>query len=279
MNTSAAGPDGFGDLHEGRLSEMVHAARLAGEHTMKYFGESGLAVESKDDRSPVTVADREAEALVRQRIAAIYGDDAVAGEEHADTTGTTGYRWIVDPIDGTKSFICGVPLYSTLLALEFEDQVIGGVIYLPAMSDLIAAAVGMGCWRQQGTRGWSPTRVRSCESIDGAVFVTSQVDAFADRGSGEAYREIERRASITRSWGDGYGYAMVATGRADLMIDPVCNAWDVAAVMPVVTEAGGRFTDWNGNATAGGGDGVGTAGGRLHEEVLRVLGGGVRHSV
>lgn len=250
---------------------MIHTAQVAGQHTLKYFGSADLMVDSKSDSSPVTIADRESETIVRERIAERFSLDAIAGEEHDDTDGTSGYRWTVDPIDGTKSFICGVPLYSTLLALEYNDQPLGGVIVLPALRETIAAAIGHGCFKQRGTSGWQTTHCRSPQSLADAVFVTSQVSTFSRRDADAVYREIEKRAKFTRTWGDGYGYAMIATGRADLMIDPECNAWDVAAILPILTEAGGRFTDWKGAATVRGGDGIGTGGGELHDEVLDIM--------
>lgn len=263
-------PETWKELHGGRLSEMVHTATLAGDHTLKYFGAFDLVVDAKTDDSPVTIADREAEDLVRRRIGQLFAGDAVAGEEMEDKPGHSGYRWIVDPIDGTKSFICGVPLYSTLLALEFENEIVGGVIMLPALRTTLTAAIGYGCYQKQGTTGWNRTFCRDHRSIDQCVFVHSQADSFAARGAESVYQSIRGRAAITRTWGDGYGYAMVATGRADVMIDPECNLWDVAAVLPVIVESGGRFSNWKGEVTAGGGDGVGCGAG-VYEEVLRTL--------
>lgn len=250
---------------------MIEIARAAGEHTLRYFRSDSLVIDAKSDDSPVTVADREAEQLVRQLVAERFPTDTVQGEEFAEKTGTSRYRWVVDPIDGTKSFVCGVPLYSTLLAVECDGAPLGGVIFIPALDEIIAAASGQGSWHRRGSESWSRAAVSSKTNLSEAVFVTSQVDAFAERGAGDAYLRLEESAWLTRSWGDGYGYLMVATGRAEIMIDPICNAWDVAAIMPVVVEAGGRFTDWKGGDTTRGGDGVGTNG-KLHDAVLEILG-------
>ena len=264
-------PNAWSPLHEGRLDKLVKVAHAAGQHTLKYFRRSDLVVDTKGDDSPVTVADREAEQLVRGMIAEAYPDDTVQGEEFAERSGTSPYRWIVDPIDGTKSFVCGVPLYSTLLALECDGEAIGGVIYIPAGGEMVVAATGQGSWHRRGEEAaWQPARVSQKSDLARAVFVTSQVDSFDARGAEAAYKRIERDVWLTRSWGDGYGYLMVATGRAEIMIDPQCNAWDVAAIMPILQEAGGRFTDWKGNATTRGGEGLGTNG-RLHDEVLSRL--------
>ena len=263
-------PTTWSSLHEGRLEAMVEFAEAAGRHTLQYFRSKDLVVDAKTDQSPVTVADREAEQLVRKLVAEKFASDTLQGEEFAEQTGTSAYRWIVDPIDGTKSFVCGVPLYSTLLALEHEGEPLGGVIFIPALDEIIVAAIGQGSWHRIGNASWQRATVSNKTEIDQAVFVTSQVDTFDDRESGEAYRRLEQAAWITRSWGDGYGYLLVATARADIMIDPICNAWDVAPILPVIVEAGGQFTDWKGQATTRGGDGVGTNG-KLHDATLALL--------
>jgi len=260
----------WSSLHEGRLAAMIDIARAAGSHTLKYFRSSSLAVDAKSDDSPVTVADREAEQLARKLIIQQFPTDTVEGEEFDDQSGTSRYRWVVDPIDGTKSFICGVPLYSTLLALEVDGEPRGGVIFIPALDETIVAAIGQGAWTRRNGSDWQAASVSNKTDIAEAVFVTSQVSTFAQRNAIDAYQRLENATWFTRDWGDGYGYLLVASGRADIMIDPICNAWDVAAILPVIVEAGGKFTDWKGNSTARGGDGVGTNG-KLHEQVLAQL--------
>ena len=207
-------PAAWTDAHEGRLHEMIRVAYKAGQHTLKYFRNRDLVVDAKSDDSPVTVADREAEQLVRRLISEAFPDDTVQGEEFAEQTGTSAYRWIVDPIDGTKSFVCGVALYSTLLALECDGESLGGVIYIPAGGEMIVAATGQGSWyRSADDATWQKASVVIAKSeIADAVFVTSQVDSFDGRGAEAVYKRIEKDAWLTRSWGDGYGYLMVATG-------------------------------------------------------------------
>lgn len=267
----AVGPDFWDAEHEGRLAAMIEVAELAGKSTLAHFGHRELNVEAKADDSPVTIADRDAERLLRSWLSDRYPHDTLQGEEFAEQRGTSPYRWIVDPIDGTKSFICGVPLYSTLLALEFEQQPLGGVIYLPALGEMVAAANGQGCWyRPRSERAWSRAQVSSQAELGRSVFLTSQVDSFRRRGAHEAYERLERDAKLTRTWGDGYGYLMVATGRAEFMVDPICSAWDIAAILPVLREAGGRFTDWKGVETTRSGEGVGSNG-KVHQEVLSRL--------
>ncbi len=250
---------------------MIEVATAAGRHTLKYFREPSLVVDAKSDESPVTIADREAEQLVRKLVTAKFPSDTVQGEEFAEQIGSSRYRWVVDPIDGTKSFVCGVPLYSTLLALEWDNKPLGGVIFIPAADEIIVAATGQGSWHRDDESGeWKRAYVSKKTDLSTAVFVVSQVDSFAKRNAAAAYQKIEKAVWLTRSWGDGYGYMMVATGRADIMVDPICNAWDVAAILPIIVEAGGRFTDWKGIQSVRSGEGVGTNG-RLHEQVLKML--------
>ncbi|MDB4338548.1 histidinol-phosphatase [Rubripirellula sp.] len=263
-------PD-LGTLHHGRLCSMIDACLEAGHHTLKYFRRSDLRIEAKSDDSPVTIADREAEQLVRDQLGKEYPDDTLQGEEFSEKTGTSTYRWIVDPIDGTKSFVCGVPLYSCLIALEKEGEPIAGVIYIPATGEMVFAAQGEGCWYRAGDdQEWKTSRVSDKKRLTDAVFLTSQADLFRTQGAEVAFQELEKQSWVSRSWGDGYGYLLVATGRADVMVDAVCNPWDVAAMVPILGEAGGCFTDWKGNITPRGGNGIGTNG-NLHQQVVEIL--------
>ena len=265
------GPNSWQPLHDGRLTAMIDAVIAAGDLTLQYYRASDLVVEAKADDSPVTIADKSAEQLVRKQIANEFPEDTVQGEEFADSGGPSHYRWIVDPIDGTKSFVCGVPLYSTLLALLIDDEPFAGIIHIPALGETVCAATGLGCWyRSSRDCQWSPTKVSSKSDIGSAVLLTSQRDLFARRGADANFLAIENAAWVTRTWGDGYGYLLVATGRAEIMVDPVCNPWDVAAMGPIMAESGGRFTDWNGVATCTSGEGVATNG-KLHEQVLAHL--------
>ncbi len=252
-----------------RLERAVAMARAAGELTLKYFQQRHLAVERKSDRSPVTVADREAETLLREQIRGTFPEDAIVGEEHGELPGTSGYRWILDPIDGTKSFISGVPLYGTLIGVERGGRSLIGVIHVPALGETVFARQGGGCWYQREGQPAVPTQVSTTDRLSDGLFVTSQVDTFTARGAADAFTEVSRAAYITRTWGDAYGYLLVATGRAEVMIDPAMHIWDAAALQPVLEEAGGRFTDWQGNPTILAGEAIGSNG-RVHDEVLRV---------
>jgi histidinol phosphatase-like enzyme (inositol monophosphatase family) len=246
------------DALGGRLEAACDMARDAGNLTLDFFQGEATAFERKADDSPVTEADRQAEQLMRDAINKLFPRDAIVGEEFGQQSGTSEYRWILDPIDGTKSFISGVPLYGTLIGLEREGRSIVGVIYMPALGEMIYAATGCGAWYSCGDAPARAARVSTCEALRDGLFVTSQVDSFQQRDAVPVYGELQRRSYITRTWGDCYGYLLVATGRAEVMVDPVMSVWDAAALQPILEEAGGTFTDWKGTPTIFHGEGIGT---------------------
>jgi len=230
----------------------------AGDLTLTHFRTSGLQVERKADDSPVTVADREAETLLRERIAEHFPEDGIVGEEYPERIGTTGYRWILDPIDGTKSFVSGVPLYGTLIGVTLDEEPQIGVINVPALNELVYAAIGQGAWCVSGGQPPVACKVSTQASLRDGIFLTTDIDSFSQRGGLPVFETLEKRSRMTRTWGDCYGYVLVATGRAEVMVDPALNVWDAAALLPILQESGGTFTDWRGNATIDGGDGVAT---------------------
>ncbi len=262
-------PESIGSSLDGRLAKAVELAYAGGQVTLDLFQQPSVQVERKGDDSPVTIADKSAEKKIREMLAESFPDDAILGEEFGEQSGTSKYQWIVDPIDGTKSFISGVPLYSTLVGVVSDKECLAGVILIPALNEIVFAAKGCGTWHSKA--GSAPKRVKvSDRSLEDGLFVVSQVDTFEERNAQQAYRDLEKQAYVTRSWGDGYGYLLIATGRAELMIDPIANAWDLAAVQIVVEEAGGKFTSWNGEPHVFGGDGVGSNG-KIHADVLAKL--------
>jgi histidinol phosphatase-like enzyme (inositol monophosphatase family) len=240
----------------------VELVRDAGKATLPWFGASDLVVDRKSDGTPVTAADRAAERLVRERLAERFPDDGVLGEEEPESPGTSGRRWIVDPIDGTKGFTRGVPLYSTLLALDDEHGPAVGVIGLPALDQVVYAGRGRGCWCDG-----RPARVSDTARIGSAYLMTSEFSHWPE----PALLAVKRAGCRLRTWGDGYGYALVATGRADIMVDPAVEVYDVAAMPVILAEAGGRFSDLAGRPGAGGGSGI-ASNGRLHADALRLVG-------
>ena len=253
-----------------RLEFAKAIAREAGEITLRYFGRDNYQVELKEDTSPVTIADREAEQHLRQRIAAEFPTDGILGEELGEQAGTSGYRWILDPIDGTKSFISGVPLYGTLVGVERGERSVIGVIHIPGLRETAYAAVGSGAWHLRGDATPQPARVSAKRTLAEGLLCTSDVEGFAVTGRKSAFERLEAAARLTRTWGDCYGYLLVASGRAEAMVDPRMSVWDCAALQPILEEAGGTFTDWHGTPTIYASESVGSNRFVL-EEVLSLL--------
>jgi histidinol phosphatase-like enzyme (inositol monophosphatase family) len=252
-----------------RLELALEAAREAGEITLRSFRRDDLAVERKADDSPVTVADREAEQHLRGRIADAFPEDGILGEEFPERAGASGFRWILDPIDGTKSFIHGVPLYGTLVGIEHEGESVAGVIHIPPLGECVYAARGQGAWYVRGESAPAPARVSECPRLSEGLFLTSEVASFDEIGRRDVYDRLQSAARLARTWGDCYGYLLVATGRAELMVDPILNVWDAGALLPIIEEAGGRFTDWQGRPTIHSGQAIATTVSML-DEVLAV---------
>jgi histidinol phosphatase-like enzyme (inositol monophosphatase family) len=226
----------------------------AGRLTLSYFG-TGVTPELKADQSPVTIADRQAEQRLRALIQARFPEHGMLGEEYGEHNPGARYRWILDPIDGTKSFVQGVPLYGVLIGLERDGQAVLGVCYLPALNEMVAAAQGHGC-----TLNGRRAQVSSVAQLDQAVLLCSDAESFAAEGRAASFDALRRRVRFTRSWGDCYGHILVATGRAEIMLDPIMNAWDCAPLLPILQEAGGTFTDWRGTPTIHGGSAISTNG-------------------
>lgn len=270
---SPAVPDAT--LLKQKLQSAVDWARQAGRLTLTYFQQENYEVERKSDASPVTIADRSAEQLIRGLIGQQYPDDGVIGEEFGTSEGTSGWRWILDPIDGTKSFISGVPLYGTMIGLERDGRSWAGVVYIPGLNEGVFAAHGQGCFHFRGTAEPKPCQVSKRKKLGEGCFVTSQVDTFRKRHGEQAFEKLQSAAYITRTWGDCYGYLLVATGRAEAMVDPMLNVWDAAAVQPIIEEAGGTFTDWQGEPTILAGEAIATNG-HVRDEVLAITRGAPR---
>jgi histidinol phosphatase-like enzyme (inositol monophosphatase family) len=249
---------------EALLNFAVEVARGAGEITLQHFRQS-FTPDRKADGSFVTQADREAERFIRARIEETYPRDAVLGEEEATRAGSSGRRWIIDPIDGTYSFVHGVPLYGVLLALEIDDESCLGVVNVPALGELVCAARGLGCfWNDK------PARVSAVSVLADSLLLSTDFGTCERYGFGEAARRLEQSAGARRTWGDCYGHILVATGRAEVMLDPVMNVWDCAALLPILEEAGGTFTDWSGQRTIRGGNAISTNG-LIFESVMNEI--------
>jgi histidinol-phosphatase len=254
-----------------RYELAVDAAERAAHLAMGYFPEDGAEfaakVEWKENRTPVSVADREAEALLRDALLGAFPDDAYLGEESGEKPGSTGFRWIVDPIDGTRSFVRGIPLWATLVGLEHRGEQVAGVAVVPALRQTYRALRGDGAYR--GTRR---LRVSEVASLDEAMLFYSSMSWFLRAGAEGRFLELSRRTQRQRGFGDFYGFVLVAQGSGEIMVEHGVHPWDVAATKVIIEEAGGRFTDWDGNPTIHRPD-VLASNGRLHEEARRIMKG------
>jgi histidinol-phosphatase len=247
------------------LDFAVDTAYLAGRLTLAYF-QVGVQPDFKPDDTPVTLADRKAEELIRSRIEARFPHHAIIGEEYGskDTEGAS-HRWLVDPIDGTKSFVRGVPLYGVLIGLEIEGVVEVGAAYFPALDEMVAAATGHGCW-------WNGRRARVSEvaRLKDAVVAYTDVANFDKYGRSAEWARIKGAVYYRAGWCDAYGHMLVATGRVELMLDPVMSSWDCGPFPPILQEAGGFFGDWQGHATIYGGEAMSTTQVLLPEVLARM---------
>jgi histidinol-phosphatase len=234
------------------VAPAAELARLTGDIALSHY-RAALHVETKPDGSPVTAADRAAETAAREWVNRLFPDDGILGEEFGIERPDARRRWVIDPIDGTKTFVRGTPLWGSLVALCEGERVLAGAAYFPAVGELVAAAPGAGCW-------WNGSRcmVSSVSDVRRATVLTTD-ERFHERVDRRAgWERLADGAAVSRSWGDCFGYLLVATGRAEAMVDPVMSPWDAAALQPIIEEAGGVFTDWDGAPTAFGGSSVAT---------------------
>lgn len=257
MPTASEPPDAAPALLE-LATELI---REAGELTLRYFRATDLEIDTKTDGSPVTVADRAAEQFLRDELTRHFPDDAVVGEEFGATSGRSGRTWVIDPIDGTRAFARGVPLYTNLLALVDEHGPCIGVVNAPATDEMVVAGRGLGCHLNG-----SPCSVSSVDTLGEATLTTSGYDYWLD----DHLARVNSSGARLVTWGDGYGYILLASGRIEAMVDPGLKAWDVAPMNVVVPEAGGTLTDFDGGTQPSEGDVLATNG-RLHQEVLSLL--------
>lgn len=234
---------------ENLLEFAVSVAKAAGDHTLKYFKKS-VEIISKNDDSPVTIADREAELVMRKMISERFPEHGIIGEEHGIHQPDAYVQWILDPIDGTVGFIHGIPLYTNLIGITIGGVPVVGVINAPYMNEMVCAAKDSGAYFNH-----TKTTVRKIDSLKNASLMTSDVQYFNQFGYKASFERLLTQVKTHRTYGDAYGHLMVATGRADIMLDPILAIWDAAALLPVISEAGGSFTDLKGNPRIDGGNG------------------------
>ncbi len=247
------------------MQAAEEVARKSGDVALDFF-RKGVTVDIKGDGTPVTVADRTCEHTARVWIEKHFPEDGILGEEFGETRPGATRRWILDPIDGTKTFIRGVPLWGTLVAVAEGERILAGAAYFPAVGELLVAAPGAGCFFNG-----RPTKVSQVEDLPQAVVLATDERFLQYPERGRAWRELSAKVAMDRTWGDCYGYLLVATGRAEVMVDEVLSAWDAAALQPIIEEAGGVFTDWTGVRTSFGGNAIATNG-ALATQVREMLG-------
>jgi histidinol-phosphatase len=272
-----------------RLAVAIDAAKAAGEVALRYF-RTGLAVELKGDRSPVTRADRECERRVVEVLRREFPDYGFVGEEFGEHRAATGAspdvasssdqreragvevpaagprpRWIIDPIDGTKNFIRGIPYFATLIGLEEDGEITAGVIYAPAVDDLLYAQKGQGAFDRTGR-----VHVSRLAALRDGMVVFGGIDIFRQGGHWGGFERLVRASGRQRGFGDYFGHTFVARGQAEAMVELDLKPWDLAAIKIVIEEAGGRFTDFTGTPTIYGGTAI-ASNGLVHDEILSVL--------
>jgi len=249
-----------------RYELAVAAAQQAGQLALGFF-DTDINVEWKHDQSPVTIADRNAEQLLRTTLLGKFPTDGFLGEEFGDRPGTSGFRWIVDPVDGTRSFIRGIPLWATLVGLEYRDEPIAGVAYVPTLGHTYRALRGDGCYRNERR-----IRVSDVATLQDAILFYSSISWFVKAGRAKDFLQLASLTQRQRGFGDFYGFVLVAQGSGEVMVEHGVHVWDVAAIKPIVEEAGGRFSDWEGKPRIDRPDVI-ASNGKLHDEVLRILRG------
>ncbi len=240
--------------------------------TMARFGAADLRVETKPDLTPVSDADREVERAVRELVSDLGSGDGVLGEEYGEHLGTSGRRWVVDPVDGTKNFVRGVPVWATVLGLQdASGEMVVGAVSAPALGRRWWAALGGGAWlREPGRSAPRRLQVSAVAALDHAFLSGAGAGSWYAAGRGEQYEELQRKVWRTRGFGDFWSHVLVAEGAVDIGLDPVLNLYDVAGVSLIVTEAGGRFSGLDGIDGPDQGSGVSTNG-LLHEATLQIL--------
>jgi len=248
------------------LAFALELADTADAITLARYRATDLVVDTKPDLTPVSEADRAAEEALRARIDAERPGDGVVGEEFGESPGTGGRRWILDPIDGTKNYVRGTPVWGTLIALERDGEIVVGVASAPALRRRWWAARGTGAFAD-GT----PIHVSRVRAVEDALLCYTSGPAFDEHGLGPQFRALAARCWEARGFSDYWGHVLVAEGSADIAVEPIMNLWDNAPLQVIVEEAGGRFTDLEGRPRADGGSAI-TTNGLLHDEVLAAMG-------
>ena len=238
-------------------------AQISGE-VIQHYHQNKVQVDIKPDGSPVTIADREAEKVMREMILKAFPEHGIIGEEFKDYQPDADYQWVIDPIDGTTNFLTGSFLFGTLIALMHNGNPILGIIHHPLTGQLLVGVEG------ETRLNGQTVRVRPCRSVDAATICSSVHSEVAQHRDFEAYQKLIHRGLVYRTWGDCHGYYLLATGGADVMLDPIMKIWDIVALIPIIEGAGGKITDWEGKSALSG-NGIIASAGDIHHEVVQAL--------
>jgi len=244
-----------------RYDAGIELAQKAAKIAMGYY-ETALDIEWKNDESPVTVADREAEKFLRSSLNKYFKRDGFLGEEYDDEPGDSGYRWIIDPIDGTRNFVRGIPIWATLLGLEYKGEMLAGITVAPALNQTYRALRGDGAFRND-----IKINVSTINSLGASQLFYSSISWFVKAGMEKEFLALASATEKQRGFGDFYGFVLVAQGAGEIMIEHGVHAWDVASIIPLIEEAGGKFSDWKGNKSIYAPD-VLVTNGLLHQQIL-----------
>lgn len=243
------------------LNELLDLSR---QTILPYYADSGLLIENKEDATPVTLADRETERVLREKIRERHPEHGIIGEEFGSERSQAEFVWVIDPIDGTKSFITSVPLFGTLICLLKDGQPILGAIDQPILEQRM---IGNGI---ETTLNGQPVRVRETGSLAEATLLTTDTLKPKRLWDSDAWDDLTSRVRLYRTWGDCYGYLLLASGRADIMIDPIVAKWDFLPLIPIIRGAGGIITDWEGNDPAEGNSIIAATAG-IHADIIRII--------
>lgn len=239
-------------------------ADLSGEVICKYF-RTNFKVDLKEDESPVTIADKKAEEIMREEIMKNFPSHGIIGEEFGEYNPDSKYKWILDPIDGTKSFICGSVTFGTLIALMYNGIPVLGIINQPVLNEFL---IGDNQTCELNNRN---VKVRNCAGLAESVLLTTDHRSLGQYKDASSFNELIKQVKIYRNWGDCYGYYLVATGFADIMVDPKMSVWDLMALIPVIRGAGGIITDYEGNDPVKGESAIACSSSDLHKQVIEIL--------